>query len=93
MNGREPIITYDSGELIDEVLECIDEMGGEKEVAVWIRTAYGKKIITNFDLIEEDDPIDEAKECGPDEKIGYMTLGELLKHLKDQSGISAAFSV
>lgn len=79
------IVSFHS-DLISDVKTDISEFGEEYEIAIWIRTVEGHDIITNYDFINEDDPINQS-ECKEGERIAYITLGELLYNLEEQAKI------
>lgn len=81
-------ISYESGELIQEVQEDIAEFGPDTKVMVWLRRypEYNAKFIVNYDFIVDDDPI-RGDELGENETLEIKTLGELLEALLEQDRI------
>lgn len=70
-----------------EVEQDAEEFGPGRRVAVWIRSFRGAEFVMNYDLIVDEDPIDAAAECGPDEYLDTMTLSELIIVLDEQTRI------
>ena len=81
-------ITHDNEELLAEIEGDIYEFGDNHKVAVWIRIVEGQHIITNYDFISEERPIDPSKECGADEHIEILKLKAVKEFLIRQSGLN-----
>lgn len=79
-------ISFECSELIEELKEDISEFGGDKIVAVWCKDNSGVTIYTNYDFIEEEQPITES-ELQNDEYIKKMTMSALLVLLEKQNEI------
>ena len=79
-------ISFECSELIKELKEDILEFGGDKIVAVWCKDNSGVTIYTNYDFIEEEQPITE-NELQDDEYIQKMTMSALLVLLEKQNEI------
>ncbi len=79
-------ISYECSELIEELKEDILEFGGDTIVAVWCKDNSGVTLYTNYDFIDEDQPITE-KELDKDEYIQKMTMSALLILLEKQNEI------
>ena len=81
------IVTHDNEKLLAEIEGDIFEFGENHKVAAWIRIVSGRHIITNYDFISEEDPIDPSKECGADEHIEILKLRTVREFLIRQSGL------
>lgn len=79
-------ISFECSELIDELKTDILEFGGDTVVAVWCKDNSGVTLYTNYDFIDEDQPITE-KEVDKDEYIQKMTMSALLILLEKQNEI------
>lgn len=79
-------ISFECSDLIKELKEDITEFGGDTVVAVWCRDNSGVTLYTNYDFIDEDQPITE-KELDKDEYIQKMTMSALLILLEKQNEI------
>lgn len=79
-------ISYDCSELIEELKEDIAEFGGDKIVAVWCKEKLGITFYTNYDFIEEEQPITKS-ELPDGEYIQKMTMSALLILLEKQNKI------
>lgn len=79
-------ISFECSELIDELKTDILEFGGDTVVAVWCKDNSGVTLYTNYDFIDEDQPITE-KELDKDEYIQKMTMSALLILLEKQNEI------
>lgn len=79
-------ISFECSELIEELKADILEFGGDKIVAVWCKDNSGVTIYTNYDFIEEEQPITE-NELQDDEYIQKMTMSALLVLLEKQNEI------
>ena len=53
---------------------------------IWVKDYDGAKIITNYDFIDEDEPI-TGEEVQEGEVIEKMTLGNLCIYLKKQNEV------
>lgn len=79
-------ISYECEELIEELKADIKEFGGDTIVAVWCKDNSGVTIYTNYDFIEEEEPIKDT-ELKEDEYIQTMTMSALLILLEKQNEI------
>ena len=79
-------ISYECSELIEELKEDIAEFGGDTIVAVWCKDNSGVTIYTNYDFIEDEEPIKES-ELQDDEYIQKMTMSALLLLFEKQNEI------
>lgn len=79
-------ISYECEELIKELKADIDEFGGDTIVTVWCKNNSGVTIYTNYDFIDEEEPIKET-ELENDEYIKQMTMSALLILLEKQNEI------
>lgn len=79
-------VSYECSELIKELKVDIEEFGGDTIVAVWCKESMGVTIYTNYDFIEEEEPIKET-ELKEDEYIKQMTMSALLILLEKQNEI------
>ena len=79
-------ISFECSNLIKELKEDIAEFGGETVVAVWCKDNSGVTIYTNYDFIDEEQPITE-KDLDKDEYIEKMTMSALLVLLEKQNEI------
>lgn len=79
-------ISYECEELIKELKADIDEFGGDTIVTVWCKYNSGVTIYTNYDFIDEEEPIKET-ELENDEYIKQMTTSALLILLEKQNEI------
>ncbi|MFR4681864.1 MAG: hypothetical protein ACLT9M_05890 [Anaerobutyricum hallii] len=79
-------IRFECTKLIEELKADITEFGGDTVVAVWCRDNSGVTLYTNYDFIDEDQPITE-KELDKDEYIQKMTMSALLILLEKQNEI------
>lgn len=79
-------VSFESGKLIREAKQDIEEFGGRGIVAVWVKDYDGAQVITNYDFIDADMPITE-EEISDGEKIQEMSLEELLRRLEEQDAI------
>ena len=79
-------ISYECSELIEELKQDIEEFGGDTIVAVWCKENDGLIFYTNYDFINEEEPITE-KELQNEEFIKQMTMTTLLILLEEQNEI------
>lgn len=79
-------ISYECSELIAELKEDIAEFGGDTIVAVWCKDNSGVTIYTNYDFIDDEDPITES-EIEDDEYIQKMSMSALLLLFEKQNEI------
>lgn len=79
-------ISFECSDLIKELKEDIAEFGGDTVVAVWCKDNSGVTIYTNYDFIDEEQPITE-KDLDKDEYIEKMTMSTLLILLEKQNEI------
>ena len=78
--------SYECSELIEELKADIAEFGGDTIVAVWCKDKSGVTIYTNYDFIDEEEPIKET-ELKEDEYIKQMTMSALLTLFEKQNEI------
>lgn len=79
-------VSYECSDLIHELREDIEEFGGHTSVAVWCKKQMGVTIYTNYDFIDEEDPI-RTDELEKDEHIERMTMTTLLILLEKQNSV------
>ena len=79
-------ISYECEELIKELKADIAEFGGDTIVAVWCKDNSGVTLYTNYDFIEEEEPITE-NELEKDEYLQKMTMSALQILLEKQNEI------
>lgn len=79
-------ISFECSDLIKELKEDIAEFGGDTIVAVWCKDNLGVTIYTNYDFIDEEQPITE-KDLDKDEYLEKMTMSALLVLLEKQNEI------
>lgn len=79
-------ISFECSDLILELKEDILEFGEDAPVCVWCKDEYGVTLYTNYDFIEEENPI-TSDELDVGEYFKEMTMGELLNALKRQNEI------
>lgn len=79
-------ISYECSELIEELKQDIEEFGGDTIVTVWCKENDGLIFYTNYDFIDEEEPITE-KELQNEEFIKQMTMTTLLILLEEQNEI------
>lgn len=79
-------ISFECSELIEELKSDIAEFGGNTVVAVWCKDNSGVTLYTNYDFIDENQPITES-ELQDDEYIQKMTMSALLVLLEKQNEI------
>ena len=79
-------ISYECSELIEELKQDIEEFGGDTIVAVWWKENDWLIFYTNYDFIDEEEPITE-KELQNEEFIKQMTMTTLLILLEEQNEI------
>lgn len=79
-------ISYECSDLITELKQDIAEFGGNKVVAVWCKEYEGVIIYTNYDFIEEEEPLRES-ELKDREFLKQMTMSALLIVLEKQNSI------
>lgn len=85
-NSQGVQVSFDCSELIEELKADIEEFGGDKVVAVWCKDNSGVTLYTNYDFIEEEQPITED-ELKDGEYIQKMTMSALLILLEKQDEI------
>lgn len=79
-------ISFECSELIEELKEDIAEFGGDTIVAVWCKNNSGITLYTNYDFIDEEEPIKKTQ-LKNDEYIQKMTMSALLMLLEKQNKI------
>ena len=79
-------ISYESSELIEELKEDIKEFGKDKKVIAFYKFIYDTKIYTNYDFIDEENPV-TSDELLPDEQTEIITMEELLEKLEEQDKV------
>lgn len=85
-NSQGMAISFECSELIEELKCDIKEFGGDKIVNVWCKDKSGVTIYTNYDFIDEEDPIKET-EIKESEYIRQMTMSALLILFEKQNTI------
>lgn len=83
-NGKS--ISYECSGLIEALKGDILEFGGDKVVAVWCKEYEGVILYTNYDFIEEEEPLKES-ELKDGDFLKKMTMGALLVVLEKQNDI------
>jgi hypothetical protein len=86
INANGENISYECSELIEELKADIKEFGGETVVAVWCKKYKGITVYTNYDFIDEDNPISKA-DLLEGEHIKKKTMRGLLELLEIQNEI------
>lgn len=86
VNDEGKSISFECEELITDLKSDIQEFGAEKEVNVWCRKESGVTIYTNYDFIDEENPLKED-ELEPWEFIKVMQMGDLLNLLEQQNAV------
>ena len=86
VNADGKSIGFECSELIEELKEDILEFGGNKMIAVWCKEYEGVILYTNYDFIEEDEPLTKS-ELKDGEFIKQMTMSALLVVLEKQNEI------
>lgn len=86
VNADGKSVSYECSELIEELKQDITEFGGNKVVAVWCKEHEGVTIYTNYDFIEEEEPLRES-ELKDGEFLKQMTMSALLIVLEKQNSI------
>jgi hypothetical protein len=79
-------ISYECSALIKELKTDIKEFGGDKIVVVWCKESEGVTLYTNYDFIDEEDPVDES-DLKDGEFLKEMTMSALLVLLEKQNEI------
>ena len=79
-------ISYECAELIKELKQDIEEFGGDTIVVVWCMEFDGITLYTNYDFIEEEEPIME-NELRDGEFFEQMTMTALLILLEEQNKV------
>lgn len=85
-------ISFECSELIEELKEDMMEFGFNEVVAVWCKEYDGVTIYTNYDFIDELNPIRDT-ELKEDEYLQEMTIAELLPLLEQQNDSSGIISI
>lgn len=83
----EGFISYESGEIIKELSQDIEEFGSDHECILVYKIYNHNIIFTNYDFIVDECPFDPKKELRPGEKYVKSTLGEALQLFEDQDRI------
>lgn len=86
INADGKSISFECSELIEELKKDIQEFGGNKIVAVWCKECEEVILYTNYDFIDEDQPI-KSLEIKEGEFIKQMTMSALLLVLEKQNSI------
>lgn len=79
-------ISFECSALIDELKQDIAIMGEDRVVAVWCKPYGNVTLYTNYDFIDDENPITE-QELKDGEHIVNMTIGALLPLLEKQNAI------
>ena len=86
INSQGVKISFECSELIGELKADITEFGGNEVVIVWCKDKLGVTIYTNYDFIDEEQPVRES-ELKNDEYTQKMTMSALLVLLEKQNEI------
>ncbi len=86
INADGKSVSFECFELIEELRNDIREFGGSKIVAVWCKEYEGVILYTNYDFIDEDQPI-KSSEIKEGEFLKQMTMSALLVVLEKQNSI------
>lgn len=86
VNANGESISQECSELIKELKQDIAEFGGDKIVIVWCKEYRGVIIYTNYDFVDEDNPVNES-ELKDGEFLKKMTMSALLIVLEKQNEI------
>lgn len=86
INADGKSISFECSELIEELKKDIQEFGGSKIVVVWCKEYEGVILYTNYDFIDEDQPI-KPSEIKESEFLKQMTMSALLLVLEKQNSI------
>lgn len=86
INPQGSKISFECSELIEELKADIAEFGGDQMVAVWCKDNFGVTIYTNYDFVEEEEPIRES-ELQDGEYIQEMTMSALLILMEKQNEV------
>lgn len=86
INADGKSVSVECSELINELKEDIAEFGGDKIVAVWCKEYEGVIIYTNYDFIDDKEPIMEY-DFNNGELFKTMTMNSLLKALEKQNSL------
>lgn len=77
-------ISYECTDLIEELKQDIEEFGGDTIIAVWCKENEGITFYTNYDFIDDEEPITE-NELQDGEFLKQMTMTALLILLEEQN--------
>lgn len=86
INSEGKKISCECSELIEELKQDIVEFGGDTIVIVWCKKVEGVVIYTNYDFIDEEEPVTED-ELAPGEYFMWMNMSMLLVELEKQNEI------
>lgn len=78
-------ISYESSELIAELKQDIAEFGNI-DMYAWVKEIYGRQFITNYDFIEEEQPL-QGNEFDENETILVLKAEKILELLEEQNRI------
>ena len=78
VNAKGRKISYECTDLIEELKQDIIEFGGDTIIAVWCKDNSGVTVYTNYDFIDDEDPITESEIEDDDEYIQKMSMSALL---------------
>lgn len=87
IDDKEIMISYNSDELIDELLEDIQEFGPHHKCVLFYKEIDSHLVFTNYDFLVEELPFDPKKELEKDEKYLETTLGYALDVFTAQNKI------
>lgn len=79
-------ISYESGDLIEEVKQDIQEFGEDEKIYTMYEMIENHEFITNYDFIVEEKPLTK-EEIQSYSRIEILTLKQLLKKLEEQDQI------
>ena len=86
INSQGMKISFECSELIEELKTDIAEFGGSEIVIVWCKDKSGVTIYTNYDFIDEEQPVRKS-ELKNGEYTQKMTMSALLVLLEKQNEI------
>lgn len=87
IDDNDIMMSYNSDELIDELLEDIEEFGPQEKCILFYKEVNSHLIFTNYDYLVEEMPFDPKKELEEGEKYIETTLGYALDVFTAQNKI------
>lgn len=79
-------ISLESSDLIIELEQDIKHFGGDTIVDVWCKDVEGVTLYTNYDFLNEEQPI-EKEELKPGEYLKKLSMADLLILLEEQNKV------